>query len=129
MSSFEVEQPILNSPFAEPLEHWQIEEGKAPRRAQGRRQAGYFYRDPRVEPEPGQVSRGEWHELDLVTLIRQRLETWRSGGYPGASRTTFDLFRHWRREGREQPLFFAQVEAAETIIFLTEARSDLLQGV
>ena len=129
MSSFEVEQPILNSPFGEPLEHWQIEEGKAPQRAQGRRQAGYFYRDPRIEPEPGQASRGEWQELDLVTLIRQRLEDWRSGGYPGASRTTLDLLAHWRRDGREQPLFFAQVEAAETIIFLTEARSDLLQGV
>jgi type III restriction enzyme len=129
MSSFEVEQPILNSPFAEPLEHWQIEEGKAPQRAQGRRQAGYFYRDPSVEPEAGQASRGEWQELELVTLIRQRLEMWRDAGYPGASRTTLDLLRHWRREGREQPLFFAQVEAAETIIFLNEARSDLLQGV
>jgi type III restriction enzyme len=39
------------------------------------------------------------------------------------------LLRYWRRDGRESPLFFAQVEAAETIIFLTEARSDLLQGV
>jgi len=55
MSSFEVEQPILNSPFEEPLEHWQIEEGKAPQRAQGRRRAGYFYRDPKIEPEPGQA--------------------------------------------------------------------------
>ena len=36
MSSFEVEQPILNSPFEEPVEHWQIEEGKAPQRAHGR---------------------------------------------------------------------------------------------
>ncbi len=27
MSAFEVEQPILNSPFEEPAEHWQIEEG------------------------------------------------------------------------------------------------------
>ena len=50
-------------------------------------------------------------------------------GYPGATRTTLDLIRHWRREGRERPLFFAQLEAAETIIFLNEARSDLLQGV
>ena len=27
------------------------------------------------------------------------------------------------------PLFFAQLEAAETIIFLTEARADFLQGI
>ena len=48
---------------------------------------------------------------------------------PGTTRTTLDLIRHWRREGRERPLFFAQLEAAETIIFLKEARSDLLQGI
>src|SRR6059036_2765534 len=130
MSSFEVEQPILNSPFGEPVEHWQIEEGKAPQRAPGRRQAGYFYRDPKgLEPEPGQAARGEWQELELVNLIRERLESWREAGYPGASRTTLDLLRHWRREGGEHPLFFAQREAAESIIFLTEARSDFLQGV
>src|SRR6266545_2749171 len=130
MSSFEVEQPILNSPFEEPLERWQIEEGKAPQRAKGRRRAGYFYRDPKgLEPEPGQPARGEWHELELVNLIRERLASWREAGYAGASRTTLDLLRHWRRDGREHPLFFAQVEAAETIIFLNEARSDLLQGV
>ncbi|HET8895378.1 MAG TPA: hypothetical protein VFM96_14905, partial [Gaiellaceae bacterium] len=130
MSSFEVEQPILNSPFEEPVEHWHIEEGKAPQRAKGRRRAGYFYRDPKgLEPEPGQVSRGEWQELELVNLIRERLASWRDAGYPGASRTTLDLLRHWRRDGREQPLFFAQLEAAETVIFLNEARSDLRQGV
>jgi len=129
MSSFEVEEPILNSPFAEPLEHWQIEEGKPPRRVTGRRQAGYFYRDPRIEPEPGQASRGEWQELELVTVIRERLAAWRDLGYPGATRTTLDLLTHWRRDGREHPLFFAQVEAVETIIFLTEARSDLRQGI
>ena len=129
MSSFEVEQPILNSPFDEPAEYWQIEEGKPPRRVAGRRRAGYFYRDPKVEPEPGQASRGDWEELELVNLIRERLAAWRKAGYPGASRTTLDLIKHWRRDGRRERLFFAQVEAAETIIFLSEARSDLRQGV
>ena len=130
MSSFEVEEPILNSPFAEPTEYWQIEEGKPPTRAAGRRRAGYFYRDPRRhEPEAGQATRGDWQELELVTLIRDRLEAWREAGYPGASRTTLDLIKHWRRDGRRHPLFFAQIEAAESIIFLKEARSDLLQGV
>jgi type III restriction enzyme len=130
MSSFEVEQPIINSPFEEPTAHWKIEEGKQPEKLEGRREAGYFYRDPRgPDPEPGQAARGEWHELGLVSLIRERLSAWRSAGYPGASRTTLDLLKHWRRDGRQQRLFFAQLEAAETIIFLTEGRSDLLQGV
>lgn len=129
MSSFEVEQPILNSPFAEPAEHWQLEDGQPPVRAQGRRPAGYFYRDPKAPaPEPGAPSRGSWQQLELVNLIRERLALWRDAGYPGASRTTLELLRYWQRE-RQQPLFYAQLEAAETIIFLTEGRSDLLQGV
>ena len=130
MSSFEVEQPILNSPFREPGEYWQIEEGTPPVRAVGRRQAGYFYRDPGgLGPDPGQVAHGAWVELELVKLIRERVDVWREAGYPGASRTTLDLIKHWRRDGRERPLFFAQLEATETVIFLNEARSDLLQGV
>ena len=130
MSAYEVEQPILNSPFEEPAQHWLIQEGHAPTRASGRRRAGYFYRDPKApQPEPGQPARGDWEELELVNLVRERLAQWREAGYPGASRTTLDLIRHWRRDGREQRLFFAQIEATETIVFLNEARTDLLQGV
>ena len=115
MSAYEVEQPILNSPFEEPAEHWLIQEGQAPRRESGRRQAGYFYRDPKApQPEPGEPARGDWEELELVNLIRDRVAQWREAGYPGATRTTLDLIRHWRREGREQRLFFAQLAAAET---------------
>jgi len=130
MSAYEVEQPILNSPFEEPAEHWLIQEGQTPTRAPGRRQAGYFYRNPKApQPEPGEPARGDWEELELVNLVRERVAQWREAGYPGATRTTLDLIRHWRREGREQRLFFAQIEAAETVIFLNEARTDLLQGV
>jgi type III restriction enzyme len=129
MSAFEVEQPILNGPFDEPAEHWQIEEGEEPRRVRGRRPAGYFYRDPKApEPEPGAPARGAWEELGQVNLIRERLAQWREFGYPGATRTTLELLKYWRRE-RLRPLFFAQLEAAETIIFLQEGRSDLLQGI
>jgi type III restriction enzyme len=132
MTAFEVEQPILNSPFEEPAEHWQIEEGTAPKRVAERRRAGYFYRDPKApQPEIGEPARGAWEELELANLIRERVARWRAVDYPGASRTTLDLIRYWRREGRGEGkrLFFAQVEAAETIIFLKEARPDLLQGV
>jgi type III restriction enzyme len=130
MSDFEVEQPILNSPFEEPSEHWQIEDGQAPQRVASRRRAGYFYRDPAAtQPEPTQSARGDWEELELVNLIRERLAQWRSAEYPGVTRTTLDLIRHWHRDGREQRLFFAQIEAVETIIFLKEARLDLHQGI
>ncbi|HUF70597.1 MAG TPA: hypothetical protein VMM79_18255, partial [Longimicrobiales bacterium] len=55
--------------------------------------------------------------------------SWREDGYPGVTRTTLELLQWWRRDGRQHRLFFAQVEAAETIIFLREARGDYLQGI
>jgi type III restriction enzyme len=131
VSAFEVESPILCSPFAEPGEHWWIEEGMLPERREGRRPAGYWYRDPKApEPEEG-FTRGEWQPLDHVNLIRERVKSWREHDppYPGVTRTTLELLEWWQRDEMRRPLFFAQREAAETVIFLTEARSDLLQGI
>ena len=68
-------------------------------------------------------------ELGLVNLVRARLEAWEQAGYPGITRTTLELIQWWKRDGREKRLFFAQLEAALTVIFLTEARQDFLQGI
>jgi len=126
MSTFEVSDPILNSPFEEPAEHWWLVEGAAPERRKGRRPAMYYY----VEPNQEQADGGGVHiEMRLVNLIRERLNSWREQGWPGVTRTTHDLLTYWRRGERENRLFFAQLEAAETIIFLNEARPDFLQGI
>ena len=130
MSAYEVPEPILNNPFDEPQEHWHIVEGETPERRPGRRPAMYFYRDPKIKPEKeagGAV--GTAIELTLVNLIREQVRKWRADGYPGVSRTTLELLHWWRREGRQQRLFFAQLDAAETIIFLNEARADYRQGL
>ena len=42
----EVEEPIINSPFAEPGQHWRIEKGMPPVKADGRRPGSYYYRVP-----------------------------------------------------------------------------------
>ena len=130
MSGFEVEQPILCSPFEEPPEHWRIIEGEEARRVPGRRPAMYFYRPPsrgdETEPRGGA---GTAIELKLVNRIRERVKEWRALQWAGVSRTTLELLHYWRRDGRQQRLFFAQLEAAETIIFLTEARADFQQGI
>jgi type III restriction enzyme len=47
---------------------------------------------------------------------------------PG-SRGRRELLEYWTRDGRHPRLFFAQLDAVETIIFLTEARPDLRQGI
>ncbi|MEO7987718.1 MAG: type III restriction endonuclease subunit R, partial [Gemmatimonadales bacterium] len=135
--SFEVDTPILNSPFAEPAEHWFIRPGHPAERKSGRRPALVF--QPRDQRDPWDVdgdptlSRLPEYEraygLRLVNLVRERLVRWQSDGRPGATRTTQELIQWWRRDGRNQRLFFAQIEAVETAIFLREARGDYLQGI
>ncbi len=128
MSNYEVPQPILNSPYDPPGDHWHIVEGEPPQRVQERRKAVYFYRDPKAKDAQGQIS-GIPIEMEAVNLIRERVDQWRKDDYPGVTRTTLELLRWWQREGRDRRLFFAQREAVETIIFLTEARADYRQGI
>ena len=134
-----VEKPIINSPYGEPRKHWHIEAGKQPSVCEGRRRASYFLRVPeRAARGRGARSqedffaadeKGEEYLLDLANLLRQRVREWREGDYSGATRTTRELIALWRAEDRAQPLFYAQLEAAETVIFLTEGPADLRQGV
>lgn len=130
MNRFEVDEPILNSPYEEPGEYWYLMQGEAPERKAGRRPPMYYYRPPsRGGEDVPSEDVGTAIELKLVSRIRARLKQWRNEGWPGASRTTIELLQYWEREGRQFRLFFAQREAAETVIFLTEARPDLLQGI
>ena len=130
MSNYQVPEPIINSPYDEPKQHWNIVEGEQPQLLPDRRRAIYFYRDPKAKAgKDYRGDRGVPIELKLVNLVRERVKAWRDAGYPGVTRTTSELLQWWRREGREKRLFFAQLEAAETIIFLTEARADFRQGI
>jgi type III restriction enzyme len=130
MTEFEVPEPILNSPFEEPREYWILEEGRSAEKGQGRRPSAYFYRPPSAD---GERTAGTRISLELVNLVRERVKAWRHNPgepWPGVSRTTRELLEYWRRDGRGlRRLFFAQLEAAEAIIFLTEARSDFRQGI
>ncbi len=132
MNVHEVPEPILNSPYEEPAAHWHISEYEPPEKRSGRRPGSYFYRRPQRGSASEPEGVGTAIELKLVNRIRAALAEWRPlalRGEGGVSRTTMELMRHWRREDRRFRLFFAQLEAAETIIFLTEARPDFLQGI
>jgi type III restriction enzyme len=131
MFDFQVETPILNSPFLEPLRHWRIEEGTPPRIDEGRRKPVYFYRPPSFDVSKEGLDEDIGYEIELllVSRIRKELAKWREAGYPGASKITLELMAYWTRDGRDKRLFFAQREAAQTVIFLTEARADFLHGI
>src|SRR5579859_8443 len=136
MSSYEVSEPILNSPYQEPKLYWYIQEGEPPQKKEGRRRAVVW--PPRDQKTPWDLADGTLtpspeyssaFELALVNLIRERVKAWKAAGYPGVTRTTLELLQWWQRDGREKRLFYAQIEASETIIFLIEARQDFRQGI
>ena len=132
MNTREVPEPILNSPFEEPESYWHISEHDPPEQLSGRRPARYFYRPPGHDALNERAGVGTSIELKLVNRIRDKLAEWRPlalRGEGGVSRTSMELMRYWRRDGRRHQLFFAQLEAAETIIFLAEAREDFRQGI
>ena len=127
MDAPEVPTPILNSPFFEPKEHWHIVRGETPERRPYRRPAQYFTRDTSLTAGASGIA----VELVNVNFIRGRLKEWRDAGRPGITRTTRELLDWWDRPDRDETKrqFFAQRGAAETIIFLTEARPDFRQGI
>jgi type III restriction enzyme len=60
-------------------------------------------------------------ENDDINFIRSRVALWRDQGYPGITPVTRNLLEYWTRPDRERRLFFCQVEALETLIYLAEA--------
>lgn len=117
-----VDAPIQNSPYEEPLRYW-LYEGGQPKLMSGlRRPAGYYFR-PRTRGPKGQLSLmadEQFVELELVNELRHRVKQWREGGWQGATPITRRLLEHWSSPEREPRLFFCQLEAAETIIWLAE---------
>ena len=93
-------------------------------------------RDPYTVPRSHLVKVGvdKWEEQTgrrgsktlLVNRIRTAVDTWRDGGYPGASDTTRRLFQYWFEEDHLLPngerfrYYFCQQEALETIVYLYE---------
>jgi type III restriction enzyme len=135
---FEVDEPILNSPYELPGHHWYLRQGEAPVKREGRRPSIVFL--PADQKEPWDTSDGiltpardytNAYELALVNRIREQVQKWRADGWPGATRTTLELLEHWSRPDRDlkHRLFFAQREAVEVVIFLVEAREDYRQGI
>src|SRR6266852_9702432 len=121
-SSESIYQLIICSPYEKPNEHWKYNrETRRFSREPDRRPAGYIRAS---DASKSFDDPGEFVELPLVNKIRPRVDAWRTADYPGASGITKRLLKHWRdieqRDGSRR-FFFCQLEAIETLIWLTEA--------
>ncbi len=128
MATVVIENPVINSPFEEPTRHFRFgKEGITDEVVDGRRTSSYFVPIPQPKKKGAQRSfwETEWveeriEENKLINDIRGRVSLWRRGGYRDVTPVTAKLLAYWTDPDREKKLFFCQIEALETVIYLTE---------
>ena len=122
---------IINSPYEEPKDYWNYDsKTRSFTKKQGRRPAGYVVasESSRAFDDPG-----IFVEIPLVNKIRPRIKTWRehsTNPYAGVTGITKRLLEHWNNhEERTKRLFFCQLEAIETLIWIVEASESEKVGI
>lgn len=122
-----IENPVLNSPFKEPTRHFRFsEDGITDEVVNERRVSAYFIPIPPPKKKGRQLSFDtEWtqdriQENTFINQVRSKVSTWRRGGYQGVTKVTRRLLDYWCNPERDRKLFFCQIEALETAIYITE---------
>lgn len=122
-----IENPILNSPFSEPTRYFRFsDEGITNEIANERRISAYFVPIAAPKKKGKQLALDtQWTQErikpnDEINRIRNKVSIWRKGGYAGITPSTRRLLEYWIAPDRERKLFFCQIEALETAIYLTE---------
>ena len=124
-----IPNPVINTPYREPEWHFAFgKRGITAEKVNGRRESEFFI----PVPPPKKKNANEQLVLEqlevkrerntLINAIRTEVSAWRHSHYPGVTSTTARLLAHWQSDDREptQRLFFCQIEAIETAIWLTE---------
>lgn len=132
MSTPVINDPILNSPFTEPARHWVLGENGIPTgaTASGRRRSEFVVPVPppkhKTKAQASLDLEDEYGNRlpnDAINQVRARVAAWRAlgeAGLRGVTPVTARLLRHWRDPDRARRLFFCQIEAVETAIWLAE---------
>ncbi len=141
------ERPILNSPYIYPRRHWELDATGQPTQkvVEQRRRVSF------VTPIPKPKKRGseslaldlggdegvstleqEYATTDTINRLRELVTAWRNVPSPsgwGVSPETARLLEHWRHHKfSDLRPFFCQVEAVETVIWLTEVAPNDKRG-
>src|SRR3989337_286419 len=124
-----IDQLIINSPYKEPSHYWSYDrETRSFTLKEGRRPAGYVIAS---ENSKSFDDPGVFIEIPLVNTIRPRVKTWCEAGFPGVTGITKRLLEHWHNpeEREHRRFFFCQLEAIETLIWVTEAAESEKVGI
>ena len=131
--------PILNSPYAYPVQHWELDDKGQPTQQTipARRIAKFVVPIPEAKKHKGKgvqqklfvdhalTERGQQYDpIPIINDLRREVDAWRSRPDPATWQVTPEtarLLQHWRHHPFQsiRP-FFCQVEAVETAIWLTE---------
>ena len=118
-----VKDPILCNPYEEPKSHRVYDKERGWSVIGERRPASYWYKTERTgSAQLSLLPEEQRDDLPLANELRKDVRKWREAGYPGATNVTRELLRHWWRADRGRRLFYCQLEAVETIIYLQEIR-------
>jgi type III restriction enzyme len=135
VSSAFFESPILNSPYEEPSRHWELDPNGQPTTSirPYRRPSALVSPIPKPKKVKGKAAAQpdfladeqgqEYNPTEVINGIRSAVASWRRlpESQWQVTPSTARLLRHWRNhEFANQRPFFCQVEAVETVIWLTE---------
>ena len=139
MASF-FESPILNSPYEYPSHHWELDESGQPTHQVVNQRRRVSFITPIPKPKKHRQSQSElvfddaarklgdssqqYNLTEIIDGVRYEVDRWRALSDSAKWRVTPEtarLLRHWRHHNFSnlRP-FFCQIEAVETVIWLTE---------
>ncbi|MCP4308859.1 MAG: DEAD/DEAH box helicase family protein [bacterium] len=144
------DHPILNSPYEYPSRHWELDEAGQPTHEIIDRRRPAKFITPIPKPKKRKSKSKQQSELvfdegkglsteaqqydptSIINEVRGYVDAWRALPNPNQWQVTPEtarLLQHWRHHlfGDIRP-FFCQVEAAETLIWLTEVAPNTKNG-
>ncbi|MCU0880982.1 MAG: DEAD/DEAH box helicase family protein, partial [Pirellulaceae bacterium] len=139
------QKPVLNSPYAKPARHWELDAAGQPTQQiiEKRRPAEFITPIPAAKRRDGgdqatlalggeqglSTDSQKYAHTAIINGVRELVDQWRLIPSPNDWRVTPEtarLLQHWRHHKfSSQRPFFCQVEAVETAIWLTEVAPNL----